>query len=1208
MHTHMHRPLTVTFLLRIAVVASATFGFGQFAPSSNPPCAILAFGFLQGGKLCGPSAANLITIQISPGSQSTTVGTNAAYTATGGYDDGSFVDVTATSTWGSSDISIASPIAPNPGSNPILYSCNNAGSVNITASLSGIVGAASLTCVAIPPCTITSTSLPGGTVGSPYSTAIQDVDCVPPNVWSLSSGSLPSGLALNSSTGVISGTPVGPAGTANFVVRVQDFNSSISTQSLSITISAAQVNAGDPAPPQVFVDPDECNTTPTQQLFVDGGVGTGHYPSTIAGWKSAIAQAESDRKNLGVGTFINMRPFWDGAVQTVFRITSASDQVFHTQIAGDTSANCIILRSTTFPTFIPSGPINPYVTGYVSVTRLGGVYTISYLPKLFAITIPASSPGYVQLTHMSNPTFNGTYLIGSYDSGTGVLVTATNTAAGTNANSFGFSKVSKAPTTGGLYDMWRVELAGSVNPPIEFDLAAHHYQFQGLELVSFITTGFSADLIQMGQGQQIDPANNGQHIHITRSYFHGYDKFNSGTGDIETNTSNAMRMNCQYCSITRTKIDQIHKVGSETHSILVKNSAGPVLIWNNDIESASAGIFFGGDPPQLGNGTIIISDAEVSGNQVGRDFDWYMVSNSNFTGNKWGIKNLIEMKFCVRCVVWGNRFHINWADGQSGFWNLQTPRACAGVCSGGSFNLLSDILFANNVISDSDQGVQQTGRSGPAQGNGGGVTPAARREKYRNNLVWGMGIHQVSGSSLMQMGTNGEDYPATASRDTCPGGACITTYALTAALNSPHHGMVAPDFVRITGCIDTTFNADKWPTIAPTDYAIQPLTVYIQQIGAAPSASTTGCSVNNGEGLVEAWKWEHNTVISDSVSKFMSDAHAKTFMKGNVFRNNLWASVFPTIGMFCTGSVEGWTGPTTGSETCFDTDTLIWHHQVMAGIDVTKYAEFPGAVKPPITLWNPQLPCAGVPNAGCIGFAGNYDFSNPELSGLISQWKSSSSGIVNIQYIGNFLYSDSKVIETYDPGVSGPIGGTYTVHQGINITNYARTAGVATLTLMYPAVLLGSVGGQLFSVVPANSSFNTCTGGPCIIFAIGSNTVSYLNAGPDVADTPIVNSAAIVFTGFVANFYARDRNTGAGEGIGAVVGDNLRLGTISSSFGFRDWRLCTGVGLPDSRCLGPSYYSAGQPGAADDGKDEGVDFTELLGAIDQGRYGQRFPH
>src|SRR5271166_5598338 len=68
--------------------------------------------------------------------------------------------------------------------------------------------------------TITTTSLPNATLGVAYSQQLQESGAAATVAWSISSGVLPSGLTLDSSTGVISGTPTS-LGTALFQVEAQ---------------------------------------------------------------------------------------------------------------------------------------------------------------------------------------------------------------------------------------------------------------------------------------------------------------------------------------------------------------------------------------------------------------------------------------------------------------------------------------------------------------------------------------------------------------------------------------------------------------------------------------------------------------------------------------------------------------------------------------------------------------------------------------------------------------------------------------------------------------------------------------------------------------------------------------------------------------------------------------------------------------------------
>src|SRR5271163_4796011 len=55
--------------------------------------------------------------------------------------------------------------------------------------------------------TITNTSLPNATNGSPYSAQLTESGAMGTVTWSIISGALPAGLTLNSSNGVISGIP-----------------------------------------------------------------------------------------------------------------------------------------------------------------------------------------------------------------------------------------------------------------------------------------------------------------------------------------------------------------------------------------------------------------------------------------------------------------------------------------------------------------------------------------------------------------------------------------------------------------------------------------------------------------------------------------------------------------------------------------------------------------------------------------------------------------------------------------------------------------------------------------------------------------------------------------------------------------------------------------------------------------------------------------
>jgi hypothetical protein len=86
---------------------------------------------------------------------------------------------------------------------------------------------------------ITTLSLPAGTTGVGYSQSI-GVSPAGNYTFSLIQGSLPSGLTLNSVTGVIAGTVVSP-GVTNFIIKAQSPNGCSATQAFSLTISCPTV-------------------------------------------------------------------------------------------------------------------------------------------------------------------------------------------------------------------------------------------------------------------------------------------------------------------------------------------------------------------------------------------------------------------------------------------------------------------------------------------------------------------------------------------------------------------------------------------------------------------------------------------------------------------------------------------------------------------------------------------------------------------------------------------------------------------------------------------------------------------------------------------------------------------------------------------------------------------------------------------------------
>ena len=101
--------------------------------------------------------------------------------------------------------------------------------------------------------TITTSALPNGQVGKAYSAMLAASGGTAPMTWTLTSGTLPAGLALNAQTGAITGTPTATVAAAALTFAVTDSSSPAKSDSAplhlnvspsTITVSASPARTG----------------------------------------------------------------------------------------------------------------------------------------------------------------------------------------------------------------------------------------------------------------------------------------------------------------------------------------------------------------------------------------------------------------------------------------------------------------------------------------------------------------------------------------------------------------------------------------------------------------------------------------------------------------------------------------------------------------------------------------------------------------------------------------------------------------------------------------------------------------------------------------------------------------------------------------------------------------------------------------------------
>jgi hypothetical protein len=98
--------------------------------------------------------------------------------------------------------------------------------------------------VANPPIGITTASLPAGEVGQTYAVSLGVFGSVGNTAFSLTSGTLPSGLSLQPDTGAITGTPL-VAGTSAVTIQVEDASGAMAARLFQLSVA----DAAAPIPP-----------------------------------------------------------------------------------------------------------------------------------------------------------------------------------------------------------------------------------------------------------------------------------------------------------------------------------------------------------------------------------------------------------------------------------------------------------------------------------------------------------------------------------------------------------------------------------------------------------------------------------------------------------------------------------------------------------------------------------------------------------------------------------------------------------------------------------------------------------------------------------------------------------------------------------------------------------------------------------------------
>ncbi|WP_167332668.1 putative Ig domain-containing protein [Rhizobium freirei] len=358
-------------------------------------------GTLVGGyTFLNPPVAGNVSLTVAPNSASNAV----TLSLSGGA--AASVAVATQATHGTATASgLSITFTPTPGyvgSDSFTYTATNAGGTSAPATVSVTVSAPT---IAIGPSTLSA-----GAVATTYSQTITASGGTSSYTYAVTSGSLPAGLTLSPTSGVVSGTPTA-GGTFNFIVTITDSSTGTGpftgTRAYSLTIASPTISVG-----PTTLSSGTVGTVYSQTITASGGTSSYTYAVTAGALPAGLS--------LSTGGLVSGTPTAGGSFNVTITATDSStgtgapftgSQAYSLTISAPTLAIA--------PATIPTAALNTVYSQ--TITASGG--TAPYHYTVIAGALPnglALSPaGTIAGTPTVASTFNFTITATDSSTGTG---------------------------------------------------------------------------------------------------------------------------------------------------------------------------------------------------------------------------------------------------------------------------------------------------------------------------------------------------------------------------------------------------------------------------------------------------------------------------------------------------------------------------------------------------------------------------------------------------------------------------------------------------------------------------------------------------------------------------------------------------------------------------------------------------------------------
>ena len=281
----------------------------------------------------------------------------------------------------------------------------------------------------------------------------------------------------------------------------------------------------------------------------------------------------------------------------------------------------------------------------------------------------------------------------------------------------------------------------SGRPSIEVASGASNYRLMFLEakVDAKVYHSTHASLIAIGDGSsaQNTIASQPKNIIVDRVLMRGSD-------NPPVDLYRGIDLECQYCAVANSWIDQVHVRGFDSQGIVGWNSTGPWLIDNNYIEAAAENIMLCGSDSHIPG--ALPSDITITHNYVFKPLNWKWPSQTTGeAGPNWAIKNLLEMKCGIRVLIEGNVFQNVWL-GQSDQLG-EAIKINPANQKNAPWTGVSDLTFRLNEVINAEGGF-----GGPTCSTGPNPTRGNQRDLFENNLSIATG--GASGRRILVTGTS----------------------------------------------------------------------------------------------------------------------------------------------------------------------------------------------------------------------------------------------------------------------------------------------------------------------------------------------------------------------------------------------------------------------------------------------------------------------